>query len=302
LKLLIADDDVVSRTMLSLIANKWGFETILAEDGEEALLILQNSVDISLLLLDWKMPRMDGLTVCKTLREQNHDNPPYIIMLTSMSETDDLVKGLDAGANDYIAKPFKNAELRARLKVGERMLALQSELNEVNKVLKRQATHDSLTGLLNHGAILKQLKIDIEHSKREEQPLSIIMCDIDHFKAVNDTYGHLTGDLVLQVIADRIKDSLRTYDHVGRYGGEEFLLLLHTDSASALELTKRIHDKIFNQTIPINDQQSINVSVSCGLTSFIHSQQKSSANELLAIADKALYDAKNNGRNRTCFL
>ncbi|MCP5086976.1 MAG: diguanylate cyclase, partial [Rhodobacteraceae bacterium] len=157
------------------------------------------------------------------------DDPPYIILLTARSKTADIVEGLSKGANDYIAKPFENAELQARLQVGRRMLDLQAQLNKSKETLTFQATYDALTGLLNRGAVMKVLEQNMAYVQRQpEAALFIGLCDIDHFKRINDTHGHLTGDAVLREVARRIAAALRPYDQVGRYGGEEFLILQYT--------------------------------------------------------------------------
>ncbi len=204
MKLLIAEDDLTSRTVLTAVAGKWGFETIAVEDGEAAWDVLQADEPPRLLLLDWEMPRLDGLALCERIRNRESSNPPYIILLTARTETDDIVAGLEAGANDYISKPFVNSELQARLQVGRRMLNLQAELINAKEAMAFQATHDALTGLLNRGAIMEALDVEMARAQRQDQTLCIGLCDIDHFKRVNDTHGHLAGDAVLREVTQRL--------------------------------------------------------------------------------------------------
>ena len=300
MKLLIAEDDLTSRTILTSVVHKWGYKPVAVEDGEAAWQIMQEDEAPQLLLIDWEMPKLNGLDLCKRLREQESSNPPYIILLTSRSSTDDIVAGLEGGANDYIAKPFENSELQARLQVGRRMLNLQEELNRTKEEMTFQASHDELTGLFNRRAIMGAIEREISRSKRDLQPLYICMCDIDHFKNINDTHGHLAGDAVLQEVAKRFNAILRPYDLIGRYGGEEFLILLGSDESHVQELFERIRRTIGDEPFAY-EHKSLQVTISCGVTQFFPSKDKHNVIELLAAADTALYEAKNSGRNRTVF-
>lgn len=301
MKILIAEDDLTSRTILSSVVSQWGYETIEVEDGSQALLALQSKDAPRLLLIDWEMPHMNGITLCKYLREtEDNSNPPYIIMLTSRSNTEDIVSGLESGSNDYISKPFENAELRARLQVGKRILELQDQLNKAKEVMAIQANHDSLTGLLNRRAIMEIMEKEIARTKRHSEPLYICMCDIDCFKNINDTYGHLVGDAVLKEVALRFKTSLRPYDSCGRYGGEEFLILLNSDQDNAFSLFERIRSTISDKPF-INENRKLNITISLGVATYSPSIETCTSNQLLTLADKALYKAKDQGRNRTVF-
>jgi len=297
MKLLIAEDDLTSRTMLTAVVHKWGYEPIAVEDGAAALQVMQADDPPRLLLIDWEMPVINGLDLCKHIREQESSDPPFIILLTSRSSTDDIVAGLEGGANDYICKPFQNAELNARLQVGNRMLDLQQELNRAKEEMAFQASHDALTGLFNRRAIMETMGREIERTKRNMQPLYIGMCDIDHFKTINDTYGHLAGDAILQEVANRFNAALRPYDLVGRYGGEEFLILLNSDESHVEGLFERIRKAIELDAF-LYEQESLRVTISCGVTQFSPSTDKRNETELLAAADAALYKAKNSGRNK----
>ncbi|MES9855008.1 MAG: diguanylate cyclase [Sedimenticola sp.] len=298
MKLLIAEDDLTSRAMLTAVAKKWGFEPIAVEDGEAGWQVLQEEQPPRLLLLDWEMPKLDGLALCERIRSHECSNPPYIILLTGRAGTDDIVAGLDAGANDYIAKPFENSELQARLQVGRRMLNLQSELINAKEALAFQATHDALTGLLNRGAIMDALDIEMARAQRQRHTLCVGLCDIDHFKRINDTYGHLAGDAILREVTQRLSSALRPYDQIGRYGGEEFLILLDAPKDQAHKQFDRFRQVIAQAPFDY-EQTSLVVTISCGVSIFIPPQDELDESQLLGAADIALYEAKETGRNRT---
>lgn len=300
MRLLIVEDDLTSRTILIAVVRKWGYDPIAVEDGEAAWQIMQGDEAPRLLLLDWEMPKLSGLALCKRLREKENNDPPYIILLTSRSNTADIVTGLEGGANEFIPKPFENAELQARLQVGRRMLDLQEGLNRMREEMAFQASHDELTGLFNRRAAMNAMEREIARTKRDLQPLYIGMCDIDHFKKINDTYGHLAGDAILQEVARRFNATLRPYDLIGRYGGEEFLILLNSDESHVQELFERIRRAIENEPF-VYEQETLRVTVSCGVTQFLPPKDKRNNTELLSAADTALYEAKNSGRNRIIF-
>ncbi len=301
MKLLVADDSNVSRSMLSAITKSWGYEVILAEDGEQAWQIMQENDAPQLLLLDWEMPKMNGIEVCERVIAKDPETPPYIVLLTSRSSSDDIVEGLSKGANDYLSKPFDTAELQVRLQVGKRMVEMQDKLNATLNELKELASHDSLTGLLNRRAIMENLPKEIKRMKRQEQVLCIGMCDIDHFKQVNDTHGHLVGDEVLKEVTKRMTATLRENDLLGRYGGEEFLVITPVDNKlDGIMLYQRICDAVSAQAIKINGL-SISVTISCGVTTYSTSHDGQVITKLVARADEALYQAKDNGRNQVVF-
>jgi len=298
MKLLIADDSLTSRTMLAAVAAKWGYETVVAEDGEAAWDILQQAGAPELLLIDWEMPRLNGLELCQRIRQQQTNNPPFIILLTGRSNSGDVVKGLETGANDYITKPFDDAELQARLQVGQRMLKLQAELIQTQESLAFQANHDVLTGLMNRRALMDVLKAEIARAQRQQSTLCIGLCDIDHFKQVNDTHGHLVGDAVLQELSQRMKSTLRPYDHIGRYGGEEFLIVLNPDGNDVLRPFERVRCAIADKPVVV-ESATLDLSISCGVVLVTSEAVEQEIKELLTNADAALYEAKAGGRNRT---
>jgi len=301
MKLLVADDSNVSRSMLSAITKSWGYEVILAEDGEQAWKIMQENDAPQLLLLDWEMPKMNGIEVCERVIAKNPETPPYIVLLTSRSSSEDIVEGLSKGANDYLSKPFDTAELQVRLQVGKRMVEMQDKLNDTLNELKELASHDSLTGLLNRRAIMEGLPKEIQRMKRQEQVLCIGMYDIDHFKQINDTHGHLVGDEVLKEVTKRMTSTLREIDLLGRYGGEEVLVITPVDSNNnGIMLYQRICDAVSAQEIKIKDL-SISVTISGGMTAYSADNNDQTITELIARADEALYQAKDNGRNQVVF-
>ncbi len=298
MKVLIADDEQISRLMLDRIVQNLGFETVIAKDGEEAWLYLQSEEAPMLLILDWIMPGLSGLDVCQMVREKKNQNPPYIIIVTSRGEKQDIVQGLKSGANDYIAKPYNTEELKARVEVGRRMIELQHTLIEAKTELEFMATHDSLTGTLSRGAVMTALETEMSRAKREEKPLGIAMCDIDHFKEINDTYGHQTGDEVLRSFAKRMKRLLRDYDIIGRYGGEEFMLITPgLQTMGNQSIFERIRFEIAKMPFSVNKER-IPVTLSIGVVEYTgHGDLES----VLKEADRALYMAKDEGRNRVVF-
>jgi diguanylate cyclase (GGDEF)-like protein len=290
MKILIADDDNVTLHILTEFLHERGYEIVTARDGREAWEMLQRADAPSLLILDWLMPGMSGPAICLEVRKRSDLPYTYILLLTVKDQIPDVVEGMGAGADDYLTKPFDVRELEARLRAGERILKLQ-------ETLRHQATHDSLTGLWNRGTILDLLSRELARGKRKATPIAVIMADIDHFKQVNDTYGHAAGDSVLREVAARMRAALRGYDGVGRYGGEEFLTVLPECSASGgAGIAKRIREEISERPIDSNGV-SIRLSLSLGVASS-EGAGESDAESLLVSADQALYRAKAQGRNR----
>ena len=300
MQLLIADDDLTSRTMLEGLTRQWGYEPIAVEDGEAAWQVLQQVKPPRLLLIDWEMPHLNGLGLCQRIRRSPDSNPAYIILLTARNESVDIVAGLEMGANEYITKPFNSIELQARLLVGKRMLDLQAELNQAKEQLAFQASHDVLTGLLNRRAIMDALNKEVARAQRQKQPLCVGLCDIDFFKRINDSHGHIAGDHILQEVAHLITEELRPFDWVGRYGGEEFLLVLNAAQDDAHKLLNRLRLVIANAAFSFA-QQTLNVTISCGVTIYVPPEDDRDILTLIDTADKALYAAKKGGRNRVEF-
>lgn len=297
-KILLAEDDLTSRTILTATLKKWGYDTIVTSDGRAAWEALQKLDEPMLVILDWHMPDMNGLEVCRRIRERDTSLPPYIIILTIRGETADIVKGLEAGANDYVSKPYNNEELHARIEVGLRMLKLQVDLQEANNALTHLAMHDPLTGILNRRAILNALDKELARARRQATVVWVGLCDLDHFKQVNDRYGHQAGDEVLCEFVRTVQSNLREYDLIGRYGGEEFLVVASTpQGCEEGKLYERLHARIAGSEI-VTKKGRISITVSIGVAA---STGADTVNDLLAAADSALYQAKEGGRNRVVY-
>lgn len=297
MRILIAEDDPVSRRVLQATLIKWGHEVTSCNDGPEAWRELQKDDPPSLLILDWMMPGMDGIEICRKVRQLGREPYSFILLLTAKSQKEDIIIGMEAGADDYITKPFDKKELKVRLHAGERILKLQEELISAREDLREQATHDPLTGLWNHGSIRDILEQELARSKRQDQSLSTVMIDLDYFKKINDTYGHLAGDKVLRETAQRIETAMRPYDQVGRYGGEEFLVVLPgCDEANALHLAERLCTCINEKGVQIGGEQ-VTITISLGAVA-CSSTANIKMDSMIQTADNALYEAKNSGRNR----
>jgi len=295
MRVLVVEDDLISRRILVTILKKWGYDPVATEDSEAAWEALQRPDAPELILLDRKMAGMDGLEVCRRLRENEASRSAYVILLTGLGEKSDIVQGLEAGANDYIAKPYDNEELRARIKVGQRMLELQSSLRQARDALAHQAMHDPLTGIFNRRAILAQLSKELSRARREDGRLSVGMCDLDHFKKINDTLGHPAGDEVLVALTRCIQAHLRDYDSIGRYGGDEFLVIAIGARGQAIaSLYERLRTRVAATEI-VTNTGNVSVTVSIGVA---QGTGQSTVEALIAAADAALYRAKAEGRNR----
>ncbi|MDB5842084.1 MAG: diguanylate cyclase response regulator [Herminiimonas sp.] len=290
MKILIADDDRVSLLYLKDVLEDWGYEVVTATDGKSACEMLQRPGAPMLAIIDWMMPGMDGTDVCRRIRETVKDRYAYLIMLTSRSETEFIVEAMNAGADDFISKPFNDEELQVRIRAGKRICELEQKL-------RIKATHDALTGIHNRGAIMEILQKEMVRHDRNNYPISIIFADVDHFKRTNDVYGHLAGDAVLCEIARRVAAVLRPYDALGRYGGEELLIVLPAcTSDGALEVAERIRKRVADSPIA-TDFSAISTSLSIGVA-VAGNGKTISVNQLIHFADDALYRAKAGGRNR----
>jgi two-component system, cell cycle response regulator len=298
MRILIAEDDFTSRIVLEGVLKKEGHEVTATVNGAEAWQVLQQPGAPSLAILDWMMPEMDGLEVVRRVRALHTDRPPYIIMLTTKGDKADIIAGLDAGANDYLSKPFDAGELRSRVEVGRRMVEMQSALIESLDALAHQATHDPLTGILNRQAILSHLHRELSRASRQGDMLAIGMCDIDHFKEINDTYGHQTGDDVLCGFTRILIEGLREFDLVGRIGGEEFLVIAPMSAGAEGEsLYERLCNKVAESSIMTRSGE-LSITVSIGV---VWATAGGTMDEILEVVDSALYQAKDQGRNRVVF-
>jgi diguanylate cyclase (GGDEF)-like protein len=295
-KILIADDDSMSRRLLESTLTRAGYEVVAVADGREAVARLSEPDAPRLALLDWMMPELDGPAVCRKIRRNRDRGYVYMILLTARESKEDVVAGIESGADDYLIKPFNTDELKARLRTGERILHLEDRLVEAREEMRFKATHDHLTSLWNRGVIMDLLGRELARSQRENVCTAVLLTDLDHFKAVNDTCGHIAGDQVLREVARRLLLSVRSYDFVGRYGGEEFVIVLNNCRAeSALGRAEEIRKCIAARPVQ-TDAGALDVTMSVGLLISCDWGYRPTE-DLLREADSALYAAKAEGRN-----
>jgi two-component system, cell cycle response regulator len=296
-RVLVAEDDPVSCHLLKSVLAKWNYDVTVEADGAAALRILESDDSPRLAVLDWMMPGMEGVQICQRIRERKNRPYIYVLLLTARSEKRDLLRGLELGADDYLTKPFDSEELRARLMVGERILTLQDDLIAAREELRFRATHDVLTGVANRATVMDALRAELARQVREQRSFGVILADIDHFKNVNDTFGHLCGDEVLRGVTRRMRECMRPYDTLGRYGGEEFLIIVSdADAKGTMALAERIRKAV--ESKPIKSQTG-DVAVTVSLGAAVRASARGNDPQLLLrLADQALYRAKDNGRNR----
>ncbi len=301
MKVLVADDDVISQRLLESSLRRWGYEVVVARDGFEAFAALLHPEAPKLAVLDWQMPGMDGVEICRQIRQRESEAYTFIILLTGKHTQDDIIAGLDSGADDYVIKPFNPEELKVRLRTGKRILYLQDQLIAAREALREQATHDSLTGVFNRGATIEILTSELERQQRHGGSIGVALADLDRFKHINDEYGHLAGDKVLCAAAKVMVSTTRPYDCVGRFGGEEFLLILPgCDKVNALSHAERVRSAISQTTIN-EASRPIAVSASIGVTIAV-GDRPIDVTQLIRAADTGLYRAKAGGRNRVEFV
>jgi diguanylate cyclase (GGDEF)-like protein len=295
-KILIAEDDKVSRRILEKNISEWGYDIAVAENGDEALRMLQGG-DVHLALLDWMMPGINGIEICRHVRQDGGPKYVYIIILTSRDRRQDIIEGLEAGADDYMAKPVNFLELRARIQTGRRIVELEDKLLESNRIQKDLASRDNLTSLWNRANVFQFLEEDLARGRRESRPVSVIMIDVDNFKRVNDAHGHLAGDVVLIQIAKRLEGGVRPYDKVGRYGGDEMLVVLPgCGLAEAAAIAERLRRSVSGEKMQ-TPEGDFDVSVTLGCASS-ENIADATAETLVQASDAALYKGKRLGRDR----
>jgi two-component system cell cycle response regulator len=295
MKVMIVEDDPVSRRLLETFFKKWGYEVLSATDGVEAWEIMQQPGAPSLVISDWMMSAMDGPELCEKIRGMDRPDYTYFILLTSKGDKKDIIEGLESGADDFIVKPFDRQELRSRVKIGERIINLERRIIQM-------ANTDFLTGVLNRRAFMQRMEAEVNRSHREHEGFSVILMDIDHFKKINDNYGHQTGDRVLERLGCELLENIRSYDFVGRYGGEEFIICLpDTGTELCLQIAERMRVKIEELRIspPGDKESSLQVTASFGVSSFLL-ETEMGVDPVIKRADHALYAAKSEGRNRVC--
>ncbi len=297
MKLLIAEDDPISRRMIEAFLMKWGYEVIVTTQGEEAWQVLQRDDAPRMALLDWMMPGMDGLELCREVRKREGQPYTYLLLLTAKGGKRDIVAGLEAGADDYLSKPFNPHELLARLHAGRRIIELQEHLLAAREMLREKSLHDPLTGLWNRSGILDFLERELARAMRQHTPLALAMIDLDHFKAINDTFGHLAGDVVLREVGRRLRMATRTYDALGRYGGDEFLAVVSGCPAEgARTFAENFRVRIDREAVD-TPEGLIAVTLSLGVAGAEEARELT-PEAFLRAADAALYRAKARGRNQ----
>jgi len=297
MRILVADDDPVSCRLMQRMLERSGYEVVIATDGRAASEILSSNDGPKLALVDWMMPELDGPGVCREVRRRPDGSYVYIVLLTAKESQEDIVEGLGAGADDYLTKPCNPAELNARLLTGRRILELEQKLVEAREGMRFRATHDGLTGLLNRSAILSALRQSLDRAANEGEAFSILLCDIDHFKRINDVHGHLVGDAVLEHFAVRMQSAVRSDDTIGRYGGEEFLVVLNGCKARDLAMrAEQVRRCLIDEPFPVREGM-LNVSASIGGATVDGQSSMVTAEMILEQADAAMYEAKSQGRN-----
>lgn len=300
MKILIAEDEAINRKLVKKSLLTAGYETVEAEDGLAAWELFQQE-SFQLVITDWMMPGLNGPELIHKIRESGQNHYTYIILLTAMDDKENVVLGLESGADEYLTKPFNSRELIARVASGVRILKLEEQLLQARQQMETLAMHDGLTGLLNRRAIEEYADAEFNLTKRKERPLSIVLLDIDHFKNVNDQHGHKVGDSTLQHVAKILSDGIRNYDRVGRWGGEEFILILpETQTQDAALVAERLRTQMAAKSIPLDNELHLSVHISSGVACV--NGQFSSLAKLIDAADQALYQAKQTGRNKVCIF
>ncbi|PDW04820.1 GGDEF domain-containing protein [Candidatus Viridilinea mediisalina] len=297
MRILLADDDSVTQHLLSRTLQVAGFDPVIVSDGLAAWERLQVEY-FPILIVDWVMPGLDGPSLIRQVRKTTFSGYVYTILLTSRQAQDDRVDGLESGADDFLTKPVDLRELRARLVVASRIIQLETRLREANARLAYQASHDRLTDLFNRPTITEYAESELARMQRTGQNLSLALLDIDDFKPINDRYGHMAGDVALRHVGMRITAAVRPYDWVGRWGGEEFLIVLpEANVEQAYIIAERVRESIAAEALALNPDLAVRLTVSGGVTC-TGERKDVSVDTLFAEADEALYCAKRAGRNR----
>ncbi len=302
--ILLAEDDPVSRKLMTRFLTNAGYEVDAVGDGAEALDKMRARYH-PILITDWEMPGMDGLALCKAVRALPLDGYVYALLLTARDAKENIIEGLEAGADDYLIKPVYEPELIARLNTGRRILALEQSLRTANEQNRVLSITDALTGAFNRRYLMEQLPRELERCRRYAYPLSVILCDIDHFKRINDAQGHAGGDEVLQQFLGRIQKSIRgPSDWITRYGGEEFLLVLpETTLADGLLAAGKVRALIAATPFATRaGPTAVTASFGVSATAPGGPDLDLEVDGLIKVADQCLYASKQSGRNRTTGL
>jgi len=296
-QILVVDDDTMTRQALTKLIKKWEYDVVTAENGSEALEILTRKNPPRMAILDWMMPGMEGIEVCRKLSGRSGSPLVYTILLTIKKDKEDIITALDNGACDFLSKPVHAGELKSRISVGFRLVEAEDKLRRYAQKMKHLAVTDHLTGAFSRRFFMEQFEKEIDRVYRYNQSMSFIMMDIDRFKNLNDRFGHLGGDEVLKQLVTVCKNKLRKSDLFARVGGEEFSMVLpETDEESAYKVAEGLRLSISDLKIPYRDIE-ISFTVSLGVTSI--QSKNDTIDSVIMRADSALYKAKNNGRNRT---
>jgi two-component system, cell cycle response regulator len=297
---LVVEDDPNYRTLLKHSLESGGYRVTCTENGVQALECLRREF-YPMVITDWMRPEMNGLELCHAIRAQAFQGYIFVMILSALGSVDDIVSGLDAGADEYLTKPFNPAELIARLNTGKRILALERSLKEAYQRIQVLSITDPLTGIYNRGYIASRFPEEIARARRYKRPLSVVMCDIDHFKRVNDSHGHQVGDKVLASFASCLKRMIRPQiDWIVRYGGEEFLIFLpETGVAGADTMAERARQVVEASSTTLEDGSDLKITASFGVAGFDSTPREGVTSDfLIGQADERLYQAKNQGRNR----
>lgn len=298
MKILVAEDEMINRKLVKKSLLTAGYEVVEAEDGLAAWELFQQEA-FQLVITDWMMPGINGPELIRKIRESGREHYTYILLLTAMDDKENVVTGLESGADEYLTKPFNSRELIARVSSGVRILKLEEQLLHAHREMELLAMHDGLTGLYNRRAIEEYAEAEFQMAVRKERVLSVILLDIDHFKNVNDQHGHKVGDTTLQHVAKILSAGIRNYDRVGRWGGEEFILILpETQIPDATVVAERLRTQVAEASFPLDNGKLLTVHISLGVA--CAKGQFNSLAKLIDAADQALYQAKQSGRNRVC--
>lgn len=297
MRVLVVDDDAVSRQILRAVLEHSGFEVVEFHDGLEAWEYLQRD-PIRLIITNWMMPHMDGLELTRHIRAAGFLSYIYIILVTGNDTKAEVVNGLGAGADDYLIKPFDVKELAARVAIGKRILDLEDWHKDSLTTMEHMAMHDSLTELLNRRAIYTHAEAEMNRAKRSNQSVCLAMVDVDNFKHINDRFGHLAGDRALHLVAERLVSSVRNYNWVGRWGGDEFLLVMPECNEEVARLVcERILSSVRGEHILLQEGQSVEIHVSIGAV-VVAGDEILPLDTIIQQADEVLYRAKQAGRDQ----
>ena len=290
-RILLADHEPASRLELETLLGRWGFEALALRDGRAVQELLQQDSELPpVLLLDAALPRANAFELTRQIRARPQRNAPYILLMVKDASPATVAEVMNVGADDYVVRPVQAHELRVRLNVARRIVQLQGEMHT-------RAGHDQLTGLWNHAMVLEIFQVELKRAERDDLPISLLLADVDHLKQMNRQYGHQVGDEILRGVAERMRVALRSYDLCGRYGGEEFMVVLpRCGRANAMEVANRVCKNVAEQPLDTT-VGPLAITLSCGVATTARGQTTASTTAIIKAADEALFRAKRNGRN-----